>query len=93
MARENTLGGKAWQSVSWLVLREAAESGSCQEHQASNLRVGGITVISAESETLTRASEETLGLSIQDTTCLRVADERYRTCVTNERALRNEDHS
>ena len=43
---------------------------------SSNLRVGGITVIPAESETLTRASEETLGLSIQDTTCLRVADER-----------------
>ncbi len=67
--------------------------GGTTPNEASNLRVGGITVISAESETLTRASEETLGLSIPDTTCLRVADERHRTGVTNERALRNEDHS
>ncbi len=44
-------------------------------------------VISVESETLTRASEERLGLSIPDTICLLVAEERQWTGVTNEKAL------
>jgi hypothetical protein len=48
----------------------------------------GIEVISVESAVLTRASEERLGLSIPDTICLLVAEEREWTCVTNEKALR-----
>ena len=50
----------------------------------------GIVVISVESETLTRASEERLGLSVPDTICLLVAEERQWTCVTNEKALRKQ---
>ena len=40
----------------------------------------GIAVISVESATLIRASAETLGLSIPDTICLLVAEERQWTC-------------
>ena len=48
----------------------------------------GIVVISVEPEILTQAMDETLGLSIPDTICLLVADQRQWTCVTNEKALR-----
>ena len=45
MARESTLVGKAWQSVSWLVLGEAAGEAaalaSSLEHQVGGLWVGG----------------------------------------------------
>ena len=49
----------------------------------------GIVIMSVVSETLARASELTLGLSISDTICLLVAGEREWTCVTNDKALRS----
>ena len=36
MAREAMLRGKAWQSVSWLVRREAAEEASAGDHRKSS---------------------------------------------------------
>lgn len=48
----------------------------------------GITIVAVEDSILGQASEASLGLSVQDTICLLVAEERQWTCVTNEKALR-----
>ncbi len=48
----------------------------------------GLIVEPVEPEVLDRASTERLGISIPDTICLLVAEERKWTCVTNEKALR-----